>query len=72
MDYIVEEANKINNELTSKPEPIPPVINKKTNEEIANEVIAWKWGNGDERKNKLIQAGYDYSVIQKIVNNKLK
>ena len=45
---------------------------KKSNEEIAEEVIAGKWGNGDERKKKLSAEGYNYSYIQKIVNNKLK
>jgi len=25
-----------------------------------------------ERKNKITQAGYDYDIIQKIVNDKLK
>lgn len=45
---------------------------KKSNEEIAREVIAGKWGNGAERKKKLIAAGYDYSAIQKIVNQMLK
>ena len=28
-------------------------------------------GNGDDRKNKLANAGYDYEVVQKIVNSKL-
>lgn len=45
---------------------------KKSNETIANEVIAGKWGNGDTRKKKLVAAGYNYSEIQKIVNSKLK
>lgn len=45
---------------------------KKSNETIADEVIAGKWGNGADRKNKLIAAGYDYSAIQKIVNQKLR
>ena len=44
---------------------------KKTNEEIANEVIRGYWGNGNERKTKLKQAGYDYNAIQKLVNEKL-
>lgn len=44
---------------------------KKTNEEIATEVINGLWGNGTERKNKLIKAGYSYEAIQKIVNKKL-
>lgn len=44
---------------------------KKSNEEIANEVIQGKWGNGNNRKNKLTSAGYDYEAIQNIVNQKL-
>lgn len=45
-------------------------VNKsdKTNEEIAKEVIAGKWGNGRERKERLTAAGYDYNKIQAIVN----
>lgn len=44
----------------------------KTNEEIAIEVIQGKWGNNPLRKKKLIEAGYDYTSIQKIVNNMMK
>ena len=41
---------------------------KKTNSELANEVIAGKWGNGEERKRRLTAAGYDYDAVQAIVN----
>lgn len=41
---------------------------KKTNAEIAKEVVAGKWGNGEDRKKKLKAAGYDYEAIQKEVN----
>lgn len=44
---------------------------KKTSTEIADEVIAGKWGNGAERKERLTDAGYSYSEIQDIVNGKL-
>ena len=44
----------------------------KTNEQIADEVIAGKWGNGDERKRRLNDAGYDPEVIQTIVNRKYR
>ena len=44
---------------------------KKSNEEIANEVLAGQWGNGEDRKNKLTAAGYDYNAIQAIVNQKI-
>ena len=40
----------------------------KTVEELAREVIAGKWGNGEERKIKLTNAGYDYSAVQAKVN----
>lgn len=42
---------------------------KKSNTEIAIEVWEGKWGNGVDRKSRLIAAGYDYNAIQKIVND---
>lgn len=57
----------------SEPAPTPtptPTPAKKTNEEIADEVLAGKWGNGDDRKKRLEAAGYDYNAIQEIVNRK--
>lgn len=47
-----------------------PVETKKTNEQLAQEVIDGKWGDGDDRKNRLTQAGYDYQAVQNIVNSK--
>lgn len=44
------------------------VAGKKTNEEIAEEVWAGKWGTGDARKKALTEAGYDYTAIQKLVD----
>ena len=46
------------------PEPAP----KKTVDELAKEVLEGKWGNGDDRKNRLTAAGYDYSAVQAKVN----
>lgn len=40
--------------------------------EIADEVIAGKWGNGVERKNRLKEAGYNPDEVQAEVNRKLK
>ena len=51
-----------------KPQPKPT---RKSNEQVADEVIAGAWGNGEDRKNRLIQAGYDYNAIQSLVNNKV-
>lgn len=44
---------------------------KKSNETIADEVIQGKWGNGVERKKLLEKSGYNYSIIQGIVNKKM-
>ena len=46
-----------------------PATPKKSNEEIASEVVAGKWGNNPERKERLAAAGYDYATIQQIVND---
>ena len=54
-----------------KPEVIletEPVL--KSNEEIISEIDAGLWGNGDERKNRLTEAGYDYDEIQSVVNTR--
>lgn len=40
--------------------------------EIAHEVIAGKWGNGESRKNRLKAAGYDPNLIQVLVNEILE
>lgn len=56
MQYIADEANKINYE-----EP----IKEKSTEELAQEVIAGKYGNGEDRKNAL---GDRYAEVQARVN----
>lgn len=40
-------------------------------EKVADEVIGGKYGNGRTRKSKLAAAGYDYDLVQTIVNVKL-
>lgn len=52
----------------SKPTAKPKPTVKKTVEQIAKEVLAGKWGNGDTRKQKLKTAGYDYNAVQAKVN----
>ena len=44
------------------------VLNMKTDIEVAHEVIEGKWGTGQERKTKLINAGYNPETVQAIVN----
>ena len=43
----------------------------KTIDEIAKEVLAGKWGNGSDRVAKLIDAGYNPSLVQARVNDML-
>lgn len=45
--------------------------NVKSVAELAKEVIAGKWGNGVDRKQRLTAAGYDYNAVQKEVNKLL-
>ncbi len=59
------DGNKPADKPIAKPKPTPT---KKTMEQIAQEVLAGKWGNGDTRKQKLKTAGYDYNAVQAKVN----
>ena len=40
----------------------------KTIDELTREVIRGDWGNGEDRKRKLLQAGYDYYAVRRRVN----
>ena len=55
------------NELASgKSKPVAP---RKSVNTVAKEVLNGKWGNGNDRKARLTKAGYNYSEVQKAVNN---
>lgn len=43
----------------------------KSNEQLADEVMNGKWGNGADRKNRLTAVGYNYEAVQAIVNERL-
>ena len=45
---------------------------EKSIDEIATEVLAGRWGNNPERKQKLEAAGYNYEAVQAAVNQKAK
>lgn len=47
---------------------IYPRKNHKSIDTLAREVIRGDWGNGNERKKRLTQAGYDYYAVQRRVN----
>ena len=54
------------------PSPSPaPAPARKSDEQIADEVIAGAWGDGDDRRDRLSAAGYDPDAVQNIVNGKL-
>lgn len=44
----------------------------KTLDDVAREVIAGRWGNGAERRRRLMVAGYNPSMVQARVNELLK
>lgn len=79
-----EEAETIADTAPTKPTPVgdpvaidpKPIQNSqnatlKSEDEIAREIIAGKWGNGAERKQRLIEAGYNYDSVQALVNKYL-
>src|SRR5688572_7884386 len=49
--------------------PTPPA--RKTNEQLADEVLRGVWGNGDERRRRLTEAGYNHDAVQTVVNQRL-
>lgn len=81
MGQIAKDVNaKLKGVASNAPAPKPKPTtsnsqlgnaNKKSVDTIAREVIRGVWGNGDERKKRLTQAGYDYNAVQKRVNQLL-
>ena len=65
-DYYAVQA-KVNEILAPAPTPKP----SKSVDDLAREVIRGDWGNGQERKDRLTAAGYDYSTVQARVNEML-
>lgn len=60
-----EVQNKVNQILAGA-----PYTQAKTVDQIADEVYRGLWGNGEERKQRLTNAGYDYNAVQARVNSK--
>lgn len=58
------DCNYLYKAFGATPKPSPG----KSVEELAQEVLEGKWGNGQDRVNRLTAAGYDYSAVQKRVN----
>ena len=70
-DYpgVIKKAGLNGYSKEDKPNPLPEA--KKNTEELAFEVLDGKWGNGEERKQRLEAAGYNYQAVQNLVNAKL-
>ena len=63
-DSQTEESADDSQAEDSAAEESKPEEQKKTIDEIAREVLEGKWGNGEERRKRLIEAGYDYDAVQ--------
>lgn len=50
------------------PFSVEPAPEKKTDGQLADEVMLGLWGNGKERADRLTEAGYDYEKVQKLVD----
>lgn len=54
--------------ITTKGGAAVTTSSKKSVDEIAREVLQGLWGNGQDRKERITKASYDYSAVQKRVN----
>lgn len=74
-DYIYERlgdiAKAVNALLTTQTSGSNTTSVVKSIDQLAQEVIGGLWGNGTERKERLTNAGYDYTAVQKRVNELL-
>ena len=69
---VAKEVTKALNTPKKRESKSKETTTKKSIDTIAREVINGKWGNGAERKKKLLSAGYDYNAVQKRVNEILE
>ena len=70
-DELTKKAEEIKKAAAAKVEAAKAAAKTSNVEALAKEVIEGKWGNGQERKDKLTAAGYDYHTIQTKVNELL-
>ena len=68
----VTNGTKISTDSGQNPSNSQSGSAQKSVSEIADEVIAGKWGSGSERVKRLTAAGYNASQVQQAVNEKLK
>lgn len=72
-EYIYSRLGKIANEVNAQlgAKNTTTAASKKSNTEIAKEVIRGSWSNGVERKQRLTAAGYNYTAVQAEVDRML-
>lgn len=72
-EEVDEPAPPIEPEPTEPTKPKPSDTQpQKSIDELAYECILGLWGNGKERKQRLTEAGHDYSAVQQRVNEILQ
>lgn len=75
VEIIAVETTEPPTEISTEPteeetqETEPPDLELLPIEEIAVEVVAGKWGNGEQRHIALLEAGYDANAIQDYIND---
>lgn len=69
--YVNEVNAGLNSATTVKPNPKPNPKPKYNLDSVVKAVIAGKYGNGNDRKNRLRKEGYDPDEVQRLVNLKL-
>lgn len=65
-------AKEVTKALSASTKSKENITKKKSIDTITHEVINGKWGNGTDRKKRLLSAGYDYNAVQKRVNELLR
>ena len=65
------DMNYLYNEDIIKESSSTETTDKKSVDELAQEVIDGKWGDGEDRKKRLEAAGYNYNAVQNRVNEML-
>lgn len=69
---LVDNVKKIIDPIKKSADSVKEVVKSvEQYSEVVNEILGGKWGNGQERWDKLTKAGYDWAHAQNLVNEKL-
>lgn len=70
--YRYQRQNGLTPDGAVGPQTWGALMGQKSLYDIADEVIKGLWGNGEDRRKRLSEAGYDYDTVQGIVNKILR